>query len=95
MCCCSVVRGKASNEAATESSNFCSVASEPGVMDLSEPRLKVLGGLEDPYLKKVCCMLWTKIPIPVHEELPLQPEHLEQLSLVYCKTKPYIHFMHR
>ncbi|GFW53641.1 hypothetical protein TNCV_4815421 [Trichonephila clavipes] len=67
-------------------------------MGLSELRLKVLGGCrqcEHPYLKRMCCMLWTKIPIAVYRSLPFQPEDLEQLAIVYCRAKPYIRFMHR
>ncbi|GFU79413.1 hypothetical protein TNCV_871841 [Trichonephila clavipes] len=67
-------------------------------MDLLELRLKVLSGRDQhkyPYLKRVCCMLWTKFPVPVYWCLPLQSEDLEQLFIVYCRVKPYIRFMYR
>ena len=65
-------------------------------LDSSEPRLKALIGRklhEHPYSKRMCCMLWPEIHVPEFERLPLQPEDLEQLSIVYCRPKPYNHFM--
>ncbi|GFX54444.1 hypothetical protein TNCV_2593781 [Trichonephila clavipes] len=67
-------------------------------IDLSESRLKLLCSREQhehAYLKRVCCLLWTKIPIPVYGCMSMQPEDLEQLSIVYCRGDPYVHFMYR
>ncbi|GFT26645.1 hypothetical protein TNCV_3604521 [Trichonephila clavipes] len=38
-------------------------------------------------------MLWTKISVILYGRLPLQPEDLEQLSIVDCRANPYIRFM--
>ena len=43
----------------------------------------------------MCCILWKEILVPVYRSLPLQPVDLKQLFIVYCKAKPYIHFMDR
>ncbi|GFX24634.1 hypothetical protein TNCV_3344141 [Trichonephila clavipes] len=55
-------------------------------MDLSELRLQELDGREQnehPYLKRVCCMLWTESPVQgVLVSVPFQPKDLEQLSIV-------------
>ncbi|GFV77883.1 hypothetical protein TNCV_371 [Trichonephila clavipes] len=67
-------------------------------IDLSESRLKVLRGREQhehPFLKRVCCMPWTEISVTVYGRLLLQPEDLVQLSIVYCRVKPYIRLMYR
>ncbi|GFW64400.1 uncharacterized protein TNCV_274241 [Trichonephila clavipes] len=34
------------------------------------------------YSRRVCCMLWTEIPVPVYGCLPFQEKDLEQLSVV-------------
>ena len=67
-------------------------------IDPAEPWLKVLSSCkqhEYPYSKRVCCMLWTKIIVPVYRCLPLQPEDPKQLSIVYCKMELCIGFMYR
>ncbi|GFX61163.1 uncharacterized protein TNCV_4565581 [Trichonephila clavipes] len=50
---------------------------------------------EHPHSKRLYCMLWREIPVSVYGRLPLQPKDLEQLSIVYCRVKPYFHFMYR
>ena len=67
-------------------------------MDPSDSRLKVLGSRkqhEHSYSKRMCCTLWTEIPVPVNGRLTLQLEDFEQMSSVSGRANLYIHFMHR
>ena len=66
-------------------------------MNPSKPRLKILGGRErqeNPYLKRMCYMLWSEILIPIYRRLPLQPEELKKLSIVYYRANFYISFIY-
>lgn len=40
-------------------------------------------------------MLWTEIPEPVHGNLPLPPECIDQFSGPFCTTKPCINIIFR
>ena len=60
--------------------------------------IKRLGGRdlhEHSDSKRVCCLLWTKIPFSVYELLLIQREDLEQLLIVYCRARPYIRFTNK
>ena len=50
---------------------------------------------EHSYLSRMCYILWTEIPVPAYEHMPLQPEDLKQLSIVYGMSNPCIRFKYK
>ncbi|GFW37091.1 hypothetical protein TNCV_5019891 [Trichonephila clavipes] len=93
---CSVVWGKISNEAATKSSNVPSGASDPS----GSFRTTIEGTGRQQTARTLIFEegvmhaedQWS---VTVYGLLPLQPEDLEQLSIVCCRAKSYIHFKYR